>query len=356
LSGRLRFAIVGLGFSSCYIPSYLAAPECEIALICDADAEKAERLSKEFGVPWTADFADCLGDGVDAVDVSTPNHLHAEHATAALSAGKHVLLQKPMAPTAADCARIVAAAGDADRTLGMFMSTTSRPLIAELREMIAAGAFGRIISLRGRNAHRNIHSAETKRRRPADYWRRSREQVGGGAMALIGIHYIDLMQWVTGREIVSVCAESDNLAARELMEGDDITAAVCRLDDGALAVIEASYSSAGNSLEIYGTSGRARTDHNAAGLEITLERPWKGRVLDLPAMTASTHISREEIERLSRPLAAEFCQQAAFARAVLAGEPPPITGEEGMRDVAVLEAVYRSARTGRRERPAVPEV
>ncbi len=356
MSGRLRFAIVGLGFSSRYIPSYQEAPECEVALICDADAEKAERLSKEFGVPWTADFADCLGGGIDAVDVSTPNHLHAEHATAALSAGKHVLLQKPMAPAAADCARIVRAAGDADRALGMFMSTTSRPLIGELREMIAAGAFGKIISLRGRNAHRNIHSAASRELRPADYWRRKKEQVGGGAMALIGIHYIDLVQWLTGREIASVCAESDNLAARELMEGDDITAAVCRLDDGALAVIEASYSSAGNSLEVYGTSGWARTNHGAAGLEITLEKPWKGRLLDLPGGAEPVCFSREEIARLSRPLEAEFCQQAAFARAVLAGEPPPITGEEGMRDVAVLEAIYRSAQSGRREKPVVPEV
>ncbi|MHC4914084.1 MAG: Gfo/Idh/MocA family protein [Planctomycetota bacterium] len=356
MSGRLRFAVAGLGWGARYLPAYLAAPECELELICDADAAKAERLSKEFGVPWSADFADCLGEGIDAVDVSTPNHLHAEQAVAALSAGKHVLLQKPMARSAEECARIVAAARAADRALGMFMSTTSRPLIGELREMIAAGAFGRVISLRGRNAHRNIHSAETARRRPADYWRRDREQVGGGAMALIGIHYIDLMQWITGRKIVSVCAESDNLAARELMSGDDVTAAICRMDDGAVAVLEASYSSRGNSLEIYGTGGWARTDHNAAGLEIALEKPWKGRVLDLPATTGGTRVSREEIERLSAPLRDEFCQQAAFARAVLAGKPPPITGEEGMRDVAVLEAIYRSADSGRRERPVLPEV
>jgi predicted dehydrogenase len=237
----------------------------------------------------------------------------------------------------------------------MFMSTLAQPVIQELREMVAAGAFGQLVSARGRNAHSAIHSQESKALRPADYWRRKKDQVGGGAMALIGIHYINLVQWLTGQEIVDVVAQSDNLAARELMEGDDVTAAVARLSGGPLAVLEASYSSGGSCLELLGTAGRARTDHWARALTVELDGPWEGRLLSIPA-GEEVRFSREELEELARPLRAEFSQQRLFARAALAGERPPVTGEEGMRDVAVLEAVYRAAETGRRQRVEVPEI
>ncbi len=357
MSDKLRFAVVGLGFSNHIIPAYQTAKETELALLCDIDETKCRRLSAEYGdVPWTTNFEDCLGENIDAVDVSTPNHLHTPQAVAALEAGKHVLLQKPMAPTVADCAQIVKAARKADRAAGMFMTSLANPIIQELRKMVVAGALGQIISMRGRSAHRSIHSASSKARHPADYWRRRKELTGGGSMALIGIHKINLLQWLSGENIVSVIAESDNLAATDLMNGDDVTAAVCRTNKGTVFVLESSYSSMVNSLEVFGTTGWAR--FSAPGeMSVALDNPWKGTV-HIPGDMQTTCISRSQLQPdndpASKNIFSTYCQQAAFARAVLAGKPVPVPGEVGLRDVAVLETIYRSAQNGQREVLEIP--
>jgi predicted dehydrogenase len=348
-TGRLRVALVGLGFGYRVIEDYRAAPELELALLCDVDEAKCRRVSAEFGVPGTTRFEDCLAQGIDIVDVSTPNHLHTAQAVAALEAGKHVYIQKPMAPTVADCRRIVEAGRRAGRTVGMFMSSLSDPLNQELRAMVAAGALGKLVSLRGRMAHRGAHTGWKRDRRPPDYWRRKKELTGGGGMALIGIHAINLLPWLAGSPVESVAAFSDNLASREILDGDDMTIAVARLGCGSLAILEASYAAENTAVEIYGTAGYA-VRHNGA-LRIKLDAPWKGRMLDVPGGEKETVLGAEELERLGSALRPGCEQHSAFARAILSGEPPPVGGEEGLRNVAVLEAIYRSARSGKREAP-----
>jgi predicted dehydrogenase len=349
-SGKLRIALVGLGFSRLILKDYVSAPGVELALLCDLNEDKCRAMSQEHGIPWTVRFEDCLADGIDAVDVSTPNHLHAEQAMAALEAGKHVLLQKPMAPTVADCRRIVDAGRCAGRAVGLFMSSLGDPVNHELRAMVAGGAFGKLVSLRGRMAHRNAHVTWKRWNYGSDYWRRKKELVGGGAMALLGIHGINLLPCLAGSAVESVMAYSDNLASREIMEGDDVTAAVFRLAGGPLAVLEASYASESGSFELYGTAGYAFL--RGGELRIRLDSAWQGRVLELPGGEKETIFSAEDLARFRAPFAQECEQHGAFARAVLAGEPVPVGGEDGLRDVAVLEAIYRSARTGRHETPA----
>ena len=352
---QLRVALVGLGFSRLILKDYVSAPGVELALLCDLNEARAKEQSREFGIPYTLRFEDCLADGIDAVDVSTPNHLHAGQAVAALEAGKHVLLQKPMAPTVADCRRMVEAGRRSGRAVGLFMSNLNDPVNHELRAMVAAGAFGKLVSLRGRMAHRSARLHWKEWGRGPDYWRRKKELVGGGGMALIGIHAIHLLAWLASQGIESLSAFAENLSSREEMEGDDIAAAACRLEGGALAVLEASYASERSCVEIYGTAGYALYSRSGYGeLRLKLDAPWKGRVLELPAGEQETVLGAEELERRRAPWAQECEQHGAFARAVLAGAPPPVTGADGLRDVAVLEAIYRSAETGRRERPVIP--
>jgi glucose-fructose oxidoreductase len=351
-SDSLRFALVGLGFGRLVMDDYRNAPGAELGLLCDIDGAKAAELSRESGVPFTTRFEDCLGPEVDVVDISTPNHLHAGQAVAALQAGKHVFLQKPMAPTTDDCRTILEAGARTGRQVGMFMSSLNDPTVQELRAMIAAGAFGRVISLRGRNAHRSAHTKWKEWERPADYWRRRKDLVGGGCMALIGIHGIHLLQWLAAAAVESAAAVAENVASREIMEGEDACAAACRLESGAVAVLEASYASEGGSTEIFGTEGWAILREGT--LRLKLDRPWKGRLLEVPGDGVETVIEARELKRLGAPLLAEFEQHGAFARAVLAGEAPPVPGTDGLRDVAVLEAIYRSAAGGRRERVRQP--
>jgi predicted dehydrogenase len=323
----------------------------ELTLLCDTDGAKAAELSRLHNVPFVTRFEDCLRADVDAVDISTPNHLHVPQALAALEAGKHVLIQKPMGVNAAECARVVGAGRAAKRVVGMFMSSLSRPAFHEMRDMIAGGALGRVTMLRGFTAHRNAHTFWPLYGRGADYWRRRKECTGGGGMALIGIHMVNLVPWLAGSPVESVAAFSDNLAARQIMDGDDVTVAACRLESGALATLEAGYSFVGNSVEVYGEAGSVRLADGA--LAAVLESPWKGRMLDLPGGSRQRTIGAEEMESLEAPLASGLEQREAFARAVLEGRGAPVPGEAGVRDVAVLEAIYRSARSGRMEKPVL---
>ncbi|HOX07508.1 MAG TPA: Gfo/Idh/MocA family oxidoreductase, partial [Planctomycetota bacterium] len=242
-ASKLRIALVGLGFSRLVLKDYVAAPGVDLVRLCDLNEKRCQELSAEYGIPYTLKFEDCLGADIDAVDVSTPNHLHESQSVAALAAGKHVYLQKPMAPVVAECRRIVEAARRAGRSVGMFMSNLNDPLNHELRAMIAGGAFGTLLSMRGRMAHRGARTGWKLWGRGEDYWRRKKDLVGGGGMALIGIHAIHLMPWLAGRPVESVSAFSDNLASRDLFEGDDITSAVTRLAGGTVLALEASYAS-----------------------------------------------------------------------------------------------------------------
>ncbi len=349
VSGTLRMAVVGLGFVRWLLDEYKSAPGVELSLLCDLNEARCRELSDEHGVPWTLRFEDCLAPNIAAVDVSTPNHLHAEQAVAALAAGKHVFLQKPMAPTVADCRTIVSAAAAAGRSVGLFMSHLNAPHMHELRRMIAAAAFGTLISMRGRSAHRGARANWDKWNVGADYWRRDRTRTGGGGMALIGIHVIHLLPWLADSPVESVAAFSDNRATRDLLDGDDITIATARLSNGVLATLEASYASERGSVEIYGTAGYAIMEDGR--LRVRLDAPWNGRYLSVAGGEQETVFSHEELNKMRSDFGAECEQHGAFARAVLAGEPPPVTGEDGLRDVAVLEAIYRSAETGRRETP-----
>jgi glucose-fructose oxidoreductase len=346
---KLNFALVGLGFGESVIPAYKKAAHAHLKLLCDVDERKAALLSEKHGIPFTVRFEDCLREDLDVVDVSTPNHLHAEQAAAALRGGKHVLLQKPMARDVNECRRILAVAAEARRKVGVFMFSLNQPLMHELRRMVAEGAFGRILLLRGLMAHRGAHLTWKKKGLGDDYWRRCKELTGGGAMALIGIHKIHLLPWLAGSEVEAVSAFSDNLAATDLIEGDDVTSATCKLKNGALAVVQACYSTEGDVVEILGTAGSA-VIYNGR-LQLKLDLAWSGPLLAHPGRGAELSFADADLRRLGTPLAAACEQHDAFARAVLAEQPLPVSGEQGLRDTAVLQAIYASAASGKKTQP-----
>ena len=173
----LKVAVTGLGVSwESYLKCWVEAPETKLALLHDTNAEWAKKVSAEYGgIPWTADYKDVLASDVDIVDVSTPNHFHAEQTVAALEAGKHVLCQKPMAPSIAHCRQMVDAERRTGKTLGIFMCRLGEAVFADIRQMVQEGRFGKIAAVRIRSAHRGALLS------PGPWgWRYKRENVGGG--------------------------------------------------------------------------------------------------------------------------------------------------------------------------------
>jgi len=340
---RLRVAVTGAGGEArWYMDAYVRCPESELVLVQDIDPKKAEEQGTRLGVPWTTDFSRLLLDGIDVVDVSTPNHLHAEQTIAALEAGKHVICQKPMAPTIGDCDRMIAAAERTGKQLGIYMGSLSSPLYHEIKDMIRAGVFGIISAVSARSAHRGGYEAKDR-----SAWRGSLDKTGGGAFIQLSIHPVNLFQWLLDDDIVKVVARSTNRLCRHSIGGDDLTHAAVEFGSGVYGSFEAGYAAEGGHLALYGTKGSFL---QVAGMTLLWsELPWEGEVISYTPKGGKqmTVLDPAELGRRQAPLHPKYDQHAAFIHAVASGEPVPVPGAVGRRDVAVVKAVYRAAEEDR---------
>ncbi|GAB4463468.1 MAG: hypothetical protein OHK0029_32130 [Armatimonadaceae bacterium] len=342
-------ALIGCGgMASHYRGNYAAIPGTQYRLVVDVNAELARQVAQEHNVArFSTDWRDALADDIYIADISTPNHLHAEQAVALLEAGKHVIIQKPMAPTLAECRAIVAAAQASQRQAAVYMSDLEDPIVWDFREIVQGGYIGQVTGVRARYAHRGVLRAAGNAQ-SASYWRSSAEKTGGGAFIQLSLHHTNLLSWILDDQITSVMAYARNLMCPHI-GGDDTTASVVEFGrTGAIGTFDAAWNAEGTTVEIYGSGGilRMRGGQGAA-VEAQLSRPFSGRVVRVPD------------DRLTLILASggmhEHCQSdnplnqhIAFVEAVRDEKPYPITAEIGMYDVAVAKAVYGSSDEGRR--------
>jgi predicted dehydrogenase len=342
----VRVALVGAGgMARSYREVYAALPGVEWALVVDVNPEVQEKC-RELGAQRTSDrFEDALAEDIDLVDISTPNHLHAEQTIAALEAGKHVLLQKPMANTLEAADRIVLAAERSRGVLGMYMSSFANPLVWEIRRLVQAGALGEIQSIRARDAHRGGLRA----RDPQTNWRGSREKTGGGSFIQLSVHAINLMQWWIDSPIVEVSAFSDNRFCPNI-GGDDVATAIVRFESRVLGVFDSGYASNGNSREIYGTRGSLRLLSSDRLLELVLDGPYQTELIDYltPKQPLTVPAPPHSLGDASSPIN----PQRMFIERIRAGEPPLMSARAGRQDLAVVMAAYLSAESGQAVRVA----
>lgn len=198
----LRLAIVGCG-NICQLnaPGYLEHPRCEVVALCDTDPTRAERRAREWGIAPRiyADYAQLLDDpAVDAVELLTPTHLHADQIIAALAAGKHVSCQKPMAVSVAEADRIAAAVATARTTFRVTENFLYYPPIVKAKELLEAGVIGEpsLVRIHTTRARETVGSTL-----PLDpdalVWRRDPARNPGGALYDDGVHkYATAMYWM----------------------------------------------------------------------------------------------------------------------------------------------------------------
>jgi predicted dehydrogenase len=328
--------------ASHYRGVYARLPNVQWVLAVDVN-EKELAACRALGAQRTSsNFSDALAADIDMVDISTPNHLHEEQAVAALEAGKHVLLQKPMANTLAAADKILAASAKAKGRLGMYMSSYNNPLVWEVKQLIAGGRLGRIQSVRARDAHRGGLRASAS----AANWRGNRNQTGGGSFVQLSIHAINLMQWWLDTTVTEIFAYSANQLCPNI-GGDDVTTAVAKLDSGLLAIFDSGWASDGMTREIYGTKGRINLREDDKFLDVVLDEPYRSELIDASVAGTMASIARpaatDGFDNVNNPLN----QQRMFIERISAGQPPLNSGEIGRRDLAVVMAAYESARVGR---------
>lgn len=333
-----NIALVGCGgMARVYRHNYTKIPNARLALLVDINEKEARDAAGKLNVPkWSTNFEDALAPDIDIVDISTPNHMHMEQAVAAMKAGKDVLLQKPIAPSLEEAEIIVQTARETGRTVGMYMSMFDSPLYYEVKKMIDAGAFGQVAAVNCRSAHRGgLRMSPTS-------WRSSLEQTGGGSFIQLTVHTINMVQWLLDDEVKRVCAFSKNRMCPNV-GGDDVTAAACEFESGALGTLASAYCTDGEALEIFGTKGfisvtgrfiRLKLDDPYEGDLIKYDTPGEDKIIEFS-------FSRQRQNEENDP----FEQHIAFVKAVQQGKPAPVPVEIGLRDLKIVKAIYRSAET-----------
>jgi predicted dehydrogenase len=339
----MKVALVGAGgMARLYRAVYARLPNVQWVLAVDV-SERELTACKALGAQRVStSFADALADEIDMVDISTPNHLHEEQAIAALNAGKHVLLQKPMANNLTAADRILAAAARSKGQLGIYLSSYNNPLVWEIKRLVSGGHLGQIQSVRARDAHPGGFNAK----RTPENWRSSRDRTGGGSFIQLSIHAINLIQWWLDAPITEIFAYSANQYSPNI-GGDDITTAVAKIEGGRFATFDSGWASDGMMREIYGTKGWLVLRQNDGLLEVELDHPYQSDLLQITEPDKPMQVARppasEPFDNVDNPLN----QQRAFIERVAAGQPLMNTGQVGRRDLAVVVAAYESAKSGK---------
>lgn len=255
---RLRCGVIGLGwFGEHHVDTLQQLPMAEVTAVCTRKPDRLKEIAAKYGVPKAfTDYRQLLADpDIDVVTIVTHVGDHLEPTLAALAAGKHVFLEKPMADNVAACDQIVAAANASPQAFMVGHVCRFDTVYALAKEEIAAGKLGKILSL---HAKRNLAK-----------WITPTHLMKLSALFGDGVHDLDLMFWFTGAKPTSVYAQTLN--SRPELPHDDLGWATFRLDSGAIAVIENVWCLPENApfaidarMEIIGTDGAIYIDNSGS--------------------------------------------------------------------------------------------
>jgi UDP-N-acetyl-2-amino-2-deoxyglucuronate dehydrogenase len=313
------------------------ADQAEMVIAMDTVEHVARSFGETFDVAATTRLEDVLEHPeVDTVVISVPHALHLPLTVQAARAGKHVMVEKPIAVTLEQADEMIAACHQAGVRLGVLYVTRYNAEIVRAKALIEQGAVGRVIAQEFQlvtNKPESYWTSGYSGRVQTD-WRKSKKQSGGGTLIMNLSHDIDRLRWVTGLEAVRVYAEYDTFATETEVE-DTITVTM-RYDNGAIGTLYACSCAPGagsNGDRIYGTEGQIVFGRNA--LRVYTEADVEG--LERGAWT--------EIEPPAVDARQVFVER--YARAVLEGIPLDIPGEEGRKTLETIVAAYRSGETHR---------
>ncbi|MFJ2187221.1 Gfo/Idh/MocA family protein [Kitasatospora sp. NPDC087861] len=353
----LRFGIIGAGVIGGVHARTLARLPGRATLVAVAGhrPDRARALAAEHGCAWHATTRELLDrPDLDAVGICVPSGLHAEIGEAALRAGKHVLVEKPLDVSLEAADRLIGAARSTGRTLGVVLQHRFDPAARFLHDSVREGALGTLTS-----AHAEVPWWRSQGYYDSGQWRGTLRLDGGGAVMNQGIHTLDLLQWIMG-EAVEVTARTALLAHRGL-DVEDTAAGVIRFANGALATVlatTAAYPGRTARLTVHGDRGSAVLDDDRmAWFHARADGDTGDGYGAYGAGDQSADLPlRHDGERdpTGMPGTPHRDQLADFCDAVEHGRPPSVSGEEARRSLALTLALYESARTGRAVRPNAP--
>ncbi len=341
----LRVAIVGCGvIAPTHAACYRQIPGVILTWACDLIEDRARKLAAEQGVPQVATDARKVfrAADVDLVSICTDHASHAPLAVAALAAGKHVLCEKALSHTTAGLnAMLRAAAAHPELRLGAVFQHRFENLNRLVRERIAEGALGRMLT-----ASVRLRCLRSDAYYLADAWRGTWAREGGSVLINQAIHYLDLFQWIMGGA-AAVCGRHANLTHGASIETEDTAVASVTFANGALGTIEATCSSHikwESALCFQGTEGAIEIFNDRVARVVLKDRTAGEALLE-----ELSNCDQEGVEGPGKTYygAGHPAQIADMVEAVRTGGQPYVSAASAAGTVDLVLGIYRSCRTGR---------
>jgi glucose-fructose oxidoreductase len=330
---KLGYAILGLGYYATRIimPRFAECEHAKLTALVSGTPEKLKTFGEQYGVPeshrYSYETLDRIADNpeVDIVYVVTPNSLHRVFTERAAKAGKHVMCEKPMATTSADAEAMIAACKKAGRKLMIGYRSRFQAHNIEAIKLIREGAIGPV---------RTIVADHGFTIGDPTQWRLNRALAGGGSLMDIGIYSLNAARYLTGEEPVAVNAfENTDRSDVRFKTVDDLISFQLLFPSGAIANCNSAYSANFNRYRVTGPKGFVELDPATSYEGQAMRARLNGQTGPRePAPTAKSQFAG---------------QLDHFAECILAGREPIVPGEEGLRDMRLIEAIYRAAREGR---------
>ena len=327
---KLGVALVGLGYYSTDLlaPALQQTKHCNLAGIVTGTPAKAETWKKKYNIPEknVYDYYNfdeiAKNPAIDVVYVVLPPSMHLEYVVRAANAGKHVWVEKPMAVTAKECQEMIDVCKKNNVQLTVGYRLHHEPNTQEYVKLLRSGAIGKIEMV---TCSAGYYDGRT------DHWKQKKE-MGGGVMYDMGVYVLQGARLAVGEEPIAVTAQQYTARPDVYKNGlDETTMAQLEFPGGARAAVQTSYGMNMNFLHVTGNKGK---------LVMEPYSPYNGQKGD-----ASTGV------HIEHPYAVPFQQATQMdndALAIKNKTAPLVPGEEGLRDIRIVEAIYKAAKTGQR--------
>jgi predicted dehydrogenase len=341
--GKVRLGLIGVGnIGNLHLRNIQKIDRVKLAAVCDIVLKRAQSASETWGCPAYTDAQTLLDDRVcDAVLIATPHYDHTTIGIAALEAGYHVLVEKPISVHKADCEQLIAAHRDEDLVFAAMFNQRTDPHYKKIKQLVEAGELGRFLRI----SWIITDWFRTETYYASGGWRATWAGEGGGVLLNQCPHNLDLLQWICGMptRVRGFCA----IGKRHHIEVEDEVTAYLEFPDGCTGVFITSTGEAPgtNRFEIAGDRGKLVLEDGT----LTFVRN------ETPAteflQTAKAAFAKPDVETITFPIEGTGGQHAEilenFADAILTGEALVAPAEEGIHSVELGNAMLYSSLTGR---------
>ncbi|HCN83097.1 MAG TPA: oxidoreductase [Sphingobacteriaceae bacterium] len=339
---KTKVAILGAGFiTDIHVESYHRfIPEAEVVAVYTRDAQKAKTFAEKHHIPkWYDQLDDIIqNSGCDVVDICLPNFLHAEATLKAAAAGKHVIIEKPLAVTLEEADAMIAACDKAGVKLMYAEELCFAPKYERVRQLVNEGAYGDVYMLKQSEKHSGPHSD----------WFYDVNLAGGGVLMDMGCHAFGWFRWMLkNAKVKSVFASMSTVLHKGRTKGEDNSVVIVEFENGVTGIAENSWAKHGgmdDRSEVYGTGGVVYADLFMGNSAVSYSKNGYGYAMEKADTTVGWSFTVfEEVFNQGYPHELKH-----FIECIQQDKEPLLTGKDGRAVLEIIYAAYASAGQGKK--------